>query len=104
MNLRKLNCTKAKMIKNGIKIDPATENDYRAMYKLFKEHKIEFYTYELNSEKTLKVVIRGIIHEISEDDVKEDLEKQEYPTHKVSRMRGRSGPILPDLGKLQVVL
>lgn len=44
------------------------------------------------SEKPLKVVVRGIPHEVTEQEVKDDLESLNYKVQKVTRMKGRNGP------------
>lgn len=69
-----INTTKCKAVSSGIQIEPASEDDYRKLKKLFENQKIEFYTYQLRSEKRLKVVIRGVTQEITEKEVADDLE------------------------------
>lgn len=87
--------TKAKLnTRKGIEVTPASEQDYRQMYKLLKETNIEFFTYQLKSEKPLKVVLRGIPVEISTEEIEEELKHKSYPVTKVMRMNGRNGPML----------
>lgn len=90
--MHKINYCKAKLTQNGVQVEPSTEDDYRNLYKLLKNKEIQFHTFELSSEKPLKVVIRGIMTEITKDDIKTDLESQRYPAQKITRMQGRYGP------------
>lgn len=83
--------TKAKLISQGVQVEPYSEDDYRNLFKILKTKKEEFYTYQLKSEKKLKVVIRGIMTEITEEDISSDLNEQGYPAIKVLRMKGRLG-------------
>lgn len=48
---RKINFTKAKNIPQGIKIEPASADDYRAANKWLKQENIEFFTYALPDNK-----------------------------------------------------
>lgn len=84
-----INYTKAQTTSEGIRVFPSTENDYRRMYKFLDEQNIFFHTYGLKSEKNLKVVLRGVIQEASEQDIIEDLNDQGYPVLKFSRMLGK---------------
>lgn len=46
----------------GIKIEPYSVEDYKNMVRLLRDSlQIQFHTYDLNSEKPLKVVLRGVI-------------------------------------------
>lgn len=102
MQARKINYVKAKVVKTGIEIEPQTEQDYRDLYKLLKEQKIQFHTYELRSEKPLKIVIKGVPQEMEEQEIKEDLEAQSYPITKITRMKGKRGPmpmVLVEIGR-----
>lgn len=92
INTNRINYNKAKLTQNGVQVEPSTEDDYRNLYKILKSNEIQFHTFELTSEKPLKIVIRGIMTEIEEEDIKEDLLKQGYPTQKIIRMQGKHGP------------
>lgn len=87
------------MVKNGVEIEPETEDDYRRMHRELLNGKVEFHIFELKSEKTLKVVLRGIIHEINED-VAEDLKEKGYPTKWIVRMKGKAWPTTIELVEL----
>lgn len=89
---KNIHYTKAKLIQTGIQIEPTTEDDYRRIYKTLKDYNTQFYTYQLRSEQTLKVVLRGVIQEITEDEIRDDLTLNGFPVTKVTRMNGRRGP------------
>lgn len=91
MKNKKISSTKCKLIQTGIQVDPATEDDYRKLSKVLKDEQVQFYTYQLRSEKKLKVVLRGITQEISEEMIKEDLRERDYPIEKIVRMKGKNG-------------
>lgn len=62
------------------------------MISLFKHTlKVEYHTYDLNSEKRLKVVLRGRIQELTEEDIKTDLETQGYPVQKIHTEKKKCG-------------
>lgn len=92
MTNKGISYTKAKLVKAGIQVTPATENDYRQTYKLLQTLKIQFYTYTLNADKTIKVVLRGVIQEVTDEDVKTDLTDKGFEVLKVVRMKGKTGP------------
>ncbi|GJQ67310.1 hypothetical protein Trydic_g8210 [Trypoxylus dichotomus] len=79
---KNITATKCKLIQTGTQVEPATEHDYRKLSKVLKEEGIQFYTFQLKSEKKLKVVLRGITQDITDDE-------------KISRMKGRNGQPTP---------
>lgn len=83
------------MTATAVQINPATSDDYRKLKNVLQNEKIQFYTFELPSEKKLKVVLRGVITELTEEEVKTDLEEQGYPASKVIRMKGKRGTAIP---------
>lgn len=87
---KEINYVKAKVVPQGISVEPATEDDYRKMYKELKD-KVDFYSYQLKSEKELKIVIRGIYVEATTEEIAADLTDQGYPPSKVIRMNGKGG-------------
>lgn len=93
LNSKAIKYTKAKMVQTGVQVEPATEDDYRSLYRFLKEEKTEFHTFELKSEKPLKIVLRGLLQEITEKEISEDLHDRHYPVTKVSRMKNRNGPM-----------
>ncbi|GJQ78640.1 hypothetical protein Trydic_g11744 [Trypoxylus dichotomus] len=95
MKHKNVTATKCKLIQTGIQVQPATEDDYRKLSKMLKEEGIQFYTFQLKSEKKLKVVLRGITQDITDDEIKDDLQQQDYPVEKNSQMKGRNGQPTP---------
>lgn len=59
------------------------------MFKVLKTENVEFYTYELESEKRLKIVLHGVMIEATDEEINEDLSAQGYPVTKVTRMEGK---------------
>lgn len=53
---------------------------------------VQFFTFELKSEKPLKVVFRGIPIKILTEEVSKDLQAKSYRVTKVTRMNSRNGP------------
>ncbi|GJQ71967.1 hypothetical protein Trydic_g3075 [Trypoxylus dichotomus] len=96
MTKRKIiTATKCKLIQTGIQVELATKDDYRKLSKMLKEEGIQFYTFQLKSEKNLKVILRGITQDITEEEIKDDLQQQDYPVEKISRMKRRNGQPTP---------
>lgn len=91
LNEHRIQTTKCKLVSTGIQIDPSTEEDYRKLIKILDNNNLEFYTYQLRSEKLLKVVLRGVMQESTEQEIREDLLHQGYPVSKIIRMKGRDG-------------
>ncbi|GJQ83760.1 hypothetical protein Trydic_g6792 [Trypoxylus dichotomus] len=76
---------KRKLIQTDIQVASATEDDYRKLSKMLKEEEIQFYTFQLKSEEKLKVVLRGIAQDITDDEIKDDLQQQDYPDEGYTR-------------------
>ncbi|GJQ83136.1 hypothetical protein Trydic_g15373 [Trypoxylus dichotomus] len=95
MREKRITATKSKLINTRIQVEPATEEDYRKLSKLLKEQKTQFYTYQLKSEKKLKVMLRGITQDITDDEIKQYLQAQDYPVEKITRMKGKQGKPSP---------
>lgn len=85
---------KSQTTRKGIRIEPESDADYRKIRKLFEKN-YQSFTYDLTSEKTLKVVLRGIITQITPEEVADDLEGKGYTTKKVSRMNGKNSQPAP---------
>ncbi|GJQ71900.1 hypothetical protein Trydic_g3010 [Trypoxylus dichotomus] len=62
----------------GIRIQPATAADYRQVVRIVSEMKVQYHSYQLTEEKPLKVVIRGISEEITEEEIIGDLANQGF--------------------------
>ncbi|GJQ79246.1 hypothetical protein Trydic_g5490 [Trypoxylus dichotomus] len=91
MKRKNITATKCKPIQTGIQVKPATKDDYRKLSKMLKEEENQFCTFRLKSEKKLKVVLRGITQDITDEEIKDDLQQQDYPVEKISWMKGRNG-------------
>ncbi|RZC33122.1 hypothetical protein BDFB_012972 [Asbolus verrucosus] len=83
---KNIKITRATNTKEGIRIQPNTEGDYRKLHDELMSQKHEFHTHQLKTEKTLKVVVKGIPVEVPEKDVHDDLLEQGYMTIKITRM------------------
>lgn len=88
MNVNKIKTTKSKLVSTGIQIEPQTEEDHRNLSKTLKSNQIEFYTYQLRSEKKLKVVMRGINDDITEKEI--DSQKKYTPLQRSRAWRART--------------
>lgn len=95
LKTKKLNYTRATNVKDGISVTPASETDYRSMYKLFETEKFAFHTYQLRSEKLLKVVLRNVPQYITCQEIAEDLAEKNYEIEKVTRLNGRDDKPAP---------
>ncbi|GJQ76915.1 hypothetical protein Trydic_g19871 [Trypoxylus dichotomus] len=60
---------------------------------MLKEEGIQFYTFQLKSEKKLKVVLWGITKDITE--LKGDFQQQDYPVENISRVKGKNSQPTP---------
>lgn len=58
----------------GIEVEPETEDDYRKINNLLRKRNVEFHTLNLRSKKPLKVVLKGVPHEVIMVEVKEVLQ------------------------------
>ncbi|GJQ79066.1 hypothetical protein Trydic_g18471, partial [Trypoxylus dichotomus] len=70
----------------GIRIQPATASDYRRLVEIVTNMKVPFHSYQLTEEKPLKIVLRGLPEEISDEEIQEDLAQQGFATATVKRM------------------
>lgn len=68
------------------KIQAKEERHYCAITDLLEKEKKNFYTYQLKSAKGLKVVLKGIDHNVNTEDIKKDLERLGFNIKNVSRM------------------
>ncbi|GJQ76352.1 hypothetical protein Trydic_g2073 [Trypoxylus dichotomus] len=70
----------------GIRIQPATASDYRRLVEIVTNMNVPFHSYQLTEEKPLKIVLRGLPEEISDEEIQEDLAQQGFATATVKRM------------------
>jgi hypothetical protein len=96
MTHRRINFSKAKTCVDGIRVNPVTVDDFRALTRLLEERRVSFHSFALPEAKTLRAVLRTVPVEISLDDIKSDLVDQVLASIKVTRMiSGRSKLPLP---------
>lgn len=63
----------AKLVNNSVKLQANDINTFKLIQTKFSEIKINFHTFALREERTLKVLFRGIPSSFSEESVKEKL-------------------------------
>lgn len=90
-----INFVKCKLINTGILINLTTEQDYKKLAHCLNNEKIEYYTHDSISERRLKIVIRGIPKEVTEQEVQEELLELGYPIHKIVRMKNKQQMPIP---------
>lgn len=96
LNRERINYTRATMVPKGIKLELANSDDYRRTIKLLHENmKIYFHTFDPEEERPLKVVLRGVIQELTDEEIKADLDSKGYPTRKITRLNGRDNRPAP---------
>jgi hypothetical protein len=86
MKARHIAFTKAKPCVDGIRVNPGTSDDFRALTLLLEERNVPFHSFALPEAKTLRAVLRTVPVEIGLDDVHSDLVDQGLEPIKVSRM------------------
>lgn len=59
--------------RNRIIIKTKNEDDYNSMIKKVSESKVEFHTYTLQSDKILRLALKGMAANVSANDIKTDL-------------------------------
>lgn len=79
----------------GIKLHPASITDFRFIINFFEKEKIPFHTFQLQEEKQLHIILRGILENWSEDKIKADLEDLGFHPSKVQRWRYKDGKPMP---------
>lgn len=69
----------AKTVGDNIKIHPATSTDYRQISKYLDDKKHPFFTYQLQEDKKLKIVLRSIPNGINDEEILYELKELGYP-------------------------
>lgn len=87
----KLDYGKGKVLSEGIKIHPATPQDYNQIWSLIVKHKIQAHSFRFSSEKQLHVVIKGVDEEWSAEKIKIDLEELGFNPERVIKWNRRDG-------------
>jgi hypothetical protein len=83
--------TKARSTPEGIKVYPTTVTDFRKITAYLDKQKYEYHTYQLQQDRSLKTVMRGIPLSIQIEEIQKDLQEQGYETTKIERMKNKSG-------------
>lgn len=71
------------------KVQVSDETDYTVLAKWLESESLQFYSYQMKNQKGLRVVIKGIDHEVNPDDIKQDLEKMNFKVNWVSNILNR---------------
>ncbi|XP_018325017.1 uncharacterized protein LOC108736903 [Agrilus planipennis] len=79
--------------KNGVRIQPCTEEDHSRLTALLDKIDCYYYTYTCDRKRPIKYVIKGIPTSLSCDDVSNDLEGKGISDTTVHRMKSRSKEI-----------
>lgn len=79
--------TNAKTIAEGISIQPSSVDDYRAIIKVLKELNAQSHTYQLPSEKSLHVILRGVPEPVDVTDIRQELQDNGFHPETVARLR-----------------
>lgn len=73
-----------------MKVFPETPDDHRALEKLLKTHEINHFTHTLPEDKTLRVVVRGVVDIISAKDLHDELTDLGFSVISVNQMHRRN--------------
>jgi hypothetical protein len=71
--------TKAKQCAEGIRVTLSGVDHFRAATRLLEKHRVPFHTFTLESEKSIRVVLKPVPREISVEEITEDLQAQGFP-------------------------
>lgn len=82
--------------KNRIVMYTQTHNDYNRLLEKIKAAQIQFHTYTVEDQKPLTSILKGLAPNITEDEVKKDLETQGFKNTVVKQFIGK---IETDKGK-----
>lgn len=90
------------LVKKEIEVELDAEKDFRKINAFLRKKSMELYTFDLRSEKPLRVVLKGLPHEIKKGQIKENLKSLKYKVQIAIKMKGRYGSlpiILVNIGK-----
>lgn len=93
--MKKFNFSNAVTTSEGVKIFPCTPEDYRGMTGYLEEQKVPFHTFSFPEEKSLHIVIRGVLESWSTDKVKSDLIELGFSPSNIYRWFRKDGSPLP---------
>ncbi|GJQ67639.1 hypothetical protein Trydic_g8430 [Trypoxylus dichotomus] len=83
---RGIRTTKVVNTNVGIRIQPTTADDYRQLVQAVTALNMQFHSYQLTEDKPLKVVLRGVPEDITEDEINRDLARQGIRVLECKRM------------------
>lgn len=95
LNNKGIKYLKAKSRFDGIHIIPASVKDFRDLTRFLDGQNIQYHSFSLRSERSLKVVIRGVPLSIKVEEVMEDLKTQGYDKVVLSRLVSKQDKELP---------
>jgi hypothetical protein len=85
---------KAKISSDGnISVQTPNANIYRAIQKIMIDHEIPFHTHNFPEDRTIKVVLRGVPTDISEQEITDDLINRGYEVNLVKRFGPKDKPM-----------
>lgn len=71
---------------NKLKINLTTIEDYRLATKFYTENHVNFFTYQDPTTRPLSAVIKNVPPSLSTEDIKEELEANNFPILKITRL------------------
>ncbi|XP_026745818.1 flocculation protein FLO11-like [Trichoplusia ni] len=83
--------TSGRLVKDGIKIIVPTSGDFRTLTEMLQARHLQYHTYALPEERTLRVVLKGLPVSLSTKEIEEDLTAQGIAVTKVHRMHRAKG-------------
>ncbi|GJQ86964.1 hypothetical protein Trydic_g20270, partial [Trypoxylus dichotomus] len=83
---RGIRTTKVVNTNVGIRIQPTTADDYRQLVQAVTALNMQFHSYQLTEDKPLKIVLRGVPEDITEEEISRDLARQGIQTLECKRM------------------
>lgn len=86
----KLNYLSVKQVYLGLQIQPTTVDDFRGLTKHLREKKVQFHTWDLDEDKKLNLVIKGI-GGLKDQDVKNELLKMTFHPLEVFHLKRKGG-------------
>jgi len=80
----------AKTVGSNIKVKAQSVQQHKDLYKYLESIDAKFYTHQLDEEKNAKIVIRGLPLSLTAEEIKEELEIQNFKIIKVIRLHKKS--------------
>lgn len=84
------NYTSVKTVYLGLQVQPTSIDDHRGITKLLRDKKVQFHTWDLDEDRKLNLVIRGI-GGLKEQDVKTELTKMGFHPQEVFYLKTKGG-------------